>query len=220
MKRNNKKQLISYYSNKSYVTEQFKAIRAQIEFASFEKDFQVVLITSPEPESGKTTIAANLATVFAKQGKKTLLIDADMRRPAVHRIFNMTNRHGLSELIVTKTADAHDFYRETMVESLFVMTSGLMPPNPNELLSSNRMKSILQDLAAEFDRIIIDTPPVLAASDALVLAPSLDGVLLVLRSGHTLYENAKKVVSELKQARVPLIGAILNDVKEIKKFEY
>ncbi|WP_088810290.1 MULTISPECIES: CpsD/CapB family tyrosine-protein kinase [Listeria] len=216
----NRRKLIVETNPNSPITEQFKTLRTGIHFSSVDKEYKSILVTSPEPESGKSTISANLAICYAKQGSKTLLIDADMRKPTGHKTFGIRFNIGLSDLLTDNEIQPENVFHETEIENLMILTSGTIPPNPNELLASKKMGQLLASFAEEFDQIIIDTPPILASSDALVLTPYVDGAILVLRSDKTLKEHAKLAVQQLKNTQVSIIGSVLNYVKSNKNNYY
>lgn len=214
-----KRRLITKMHATSSISEQFKNIRTAIEFSGVDKTFQTILITSPEPMSGKSTISANLAIVYAQKGKKTLLVDGDMRKPTVHKTFNQSIFKGLSTSL-TGDSKVSDNFQKTEIENLFILTSGPIPPNPNELLGSKRMGAVLKELKTQFDVIIIDSPPVTVVSDALVLASYTDGVLFVFRNQVTMKNKAKQAIEQIKMTRVPIIGAILNGEQEKQHNNY
>ncbi len=216
----NRRKLIVETNPNSPITEQFKTLRTGIHFSSVDKEYKSILVTSPEPESGKSTISANLAICYAKQGSKTLLIDADMRKPTGHKTFRIRFNIGLSDLLTDNAIQPENVFHETGIENLMILTSGTIPVNPNELLSSKKMGRLLAKLAKEFDQIIIDTPPLLASSDALVLTPHVDGAIIVLRSDKTNKEHAKMAVQQLKNTKVSIIGSVLNYVKHNKNTYY
>ncbi|MBC1290901.1 CpsD/CapB family tyrosine-protein kinase [Listeria booriae] len=209
----NKRKLITAINPSSPISEQFKTLRAGIHFSSVDHDYKSILVTSPEPESGKSTVSANLAICYAMQGNKTLLIDADMRKPTSHRTFGIHYNIGLSHLLTDSKMEMADVFHQTDIENLMVLTSGALVPNPNELLASKKMEQLIKDFSSKFDQIIIDTPPILASSDALVLTPYVEGAIVVLRSDKTLKERAKTAVKQLQKTHVPIIGTVLNRVK-------
>lgn len=214
-----KRRLITKIQSTSSISEQFKNIRTAIEFSDVDKAFQTILVTSPEPMSGKSTISANLAIVYAQKGKKTLLIDGDMRKPTIHKTFDSFMSQGLSTSL-TESNSAVENCQKTEIENLFILTSGPIPPNPNELLGSKRMSVVLEELKKKFDIIIIDSPPVTVVSDALVLASHTDGIIFVVRSRVTMKYKAKQAIEQLKMTRIPIIGAILNGELEKENNNY
>ncbi|MBC1520511.1 CpsD/CapB family tyrosine-protein kinase [Listeria aquatica] len=213
------KTLLTQIDSHSPLYEQFRMIRTGIDFTSIDKENNVVMVTSSESGTGKSTIASNIAVVTAQSGKKTLLIDTDLRKPTIHKIFSKNMYNGLSNLI-TGDLELEKVLQKTSVKNLSIMTSGIIPPNPTDLLVSTRMKKILAELRTKFDFIIIDTPPVTIVPDALVLADEIDGAILVIRYHKTLKEEAKKALDKLKFTRVNLLGAILNGTKDLNKNYY
>ncbi|MBC2370201.1 CpsD/CapB family tyrosine-protein kinase [Listeria booriae] len=219
MKKSNRKQLIAYTNPNSPVSEQFKTIRTCIDFSSIDSNMQTILVTSPEPGSGKSTIAANLAIVYAQQGKKILLIDGDLRRPTVHKAFGKNMLCGLSS-VLSNQIDLSEVCQTTDIENLSVLTSGAIPPNPNEMLNSNKMTAVLADLKQQYDFIIIDTPPVTIVSDALVISKNVDGIILVTRYGITLKDKIKQAIEVINITHVPVLGTVLNGVSDKKDNYY
>jgi len=205
--------LISLTNPKSSIAEQFRTVRTSIQFSSVDKDLQSVVVTSPNPEEGKSTITANLAVVFAQQGKRVLLIDADLRKPTVHYTFDLENHIGLTN-ILTKQATLEKSVKTTRQENLWILTSGPIPPNPSELLGSRGMNALLEIAKNEYDLIILDSSPVLAVTDAQVLSNSTDGVVLVISSGITQKDSAKKAKELLESAKAKILGVVHNNKKE------
>ncbi|MGG6440428.1 CpsD/CapB family tyrosine-protein kinase [Saccharococcus caldoxylosilyticus] len=204
--------LITLEDPKSPISEQYRTIRTNIQFSFIEDTMHSLMVTSAGPSEGKSTTAANLAIVFAQQGKKVLLIDADLRKPTVHYTFHLNNYMGLTS-VLTHSSSLLSACQETNVENLYVLTSGPIPPNPAELLSSKMMDNCLQELYQLFDLIIFDTPPVLAVTDAQILANKCDGTILVVASGKTEIEAAVKAKELLAAANAKLLGVVLNQRK-------
>ncbi|WP_163538980.1 CpsD/CapB family tyrosine-protein kinase [Gracilibacillus sp. YIM 98692] len=210
--------LITKLSPKSPVTEQYKTIRTNIQFSNVDGDLRSMLVTSSGPAEGKSFITANLAIVFAQQGKKVLLIDADMRKPTLHYTFRIDNLRGLSSVLVNE-ASLEQSVTESDVENLDLLPCGPIPPNPSELLGAKSMNKLLEDAYNNYDLVIFDTPPVLAVTDAQILANACDGTILVVRSKQTEYEAAEKTKELLEPAKAKLLGVVLND-REQKKGQY
>ena len=210
--------LIAKISPQSPISEQYRTIRTNLQFASVDEPLQSILITSAGPSSGKSLTAANLAVVYAQQGKKTLLIDADMRKPTVHYTFRVDNLRGLSNMLVGDTT-LEQAVSPSDVDNLDVLTCGPIPPNPAELLASKRMEEILKQANQLYDFVIFDTPPLLAVTDAKILANIVDGCILVIRSKVTKMEEVEKATDLLDDGRAKVLGAILND-KEKKESAY
>jgi len=214
-----KRKLIAKLEPKSPITEQYRTIRTNIQFASVDKEIKSITVTSSGPAEGKSTTIANLAVVFAQQGKKVLLIDADMRKPTVHYTLQLPNTIGLTN-ILTKQVSLKDAVRETDVEGLFAVTSGPIPPNPAELLGSASMEQLIAEITDLFDLVLFDTPPLLVVTDAQILADKTDGTILVVSSGRTDREEAKKAKALVESTKGKLLGAILNNKKQDKSTHY
>lgn len=193
---------------KSPVSEAYRTIRTNIEFSSLDKEMRLILITSSGPQEGKSTTSSNLALAMAQSGKKTLLIDCDLRKPTIHKKFKISNRIGLSNLLADglKLSDVIFCFGKGMD----VLTSGTIPPNPSEMLSSKKMKIFLQEASKVYDRIIIDSPPVNAVTDAQILATVTDGVVLVVGSGITEIDMAKRAKELLSKVKANILGVVLN----------
>lgn len=214
-----RRRLIAKLEPKSPITEQYRTIRTNIQFASVDKEIKSITVTSTGPAEGKSTTIANLAVVFAQQGKKVLLIDADMRKPTVHYTLQLPNTIGLTN-ILTKQVSLKDAVRETDVEGLFAVTSGPIPPNPAELLGSASMEQLIAEITDLFDLVLFDTPPLLVVTDAQILADKTDGTILVISSGKTDREQAMKAKSMLNSTKGKLLGAVLNNKKQDKNTHY
>jgi polysaccharide biosynthesis transport protein len=194
---------------RSHVAEACRAVRTNLLFSSPDKPPKSLLVTSAAPGEGKSTTVVNLGVVFAAGGSRTLLIDTDLRRPRLHQIFGVTNERGLTNLIVGDgTIDS--LVLKTEVPGLFVLPSGPIPPNPAELLGSAAFKSVAKSLIAAFDKVIFDSPPVIAVTDPAVLSSSVDAVLLVARAGGTARDLLAATRRRLSDVRAPLLGVILN----------
>nr|WP_263325272.1 CpsD/CapB family tyrosine-protein kinase [Neobacillus sp. Marseille-Q6967] len=200
------------YDPKSPISEQYRTIRTNIQFSSVDNDVKTLLVTSSGPGEGKSTTVANLAVVFSQQGKKVLLIDADMRKPTVHYTFNHTNTYGLTS-VLTKQMTLDKAIKETPEDNLFVLSSGPIPPNPAELLTSRAMDQFFLDAQEMFDLIIFDTPPLLAVTDAQILANKCEGTILVVSSGKTERDMIVKAKDLLDSAQSKLLGVVLNNKK-------
>lgn len=220
MKRKLKQNLITFYNSKSPVSEQIKAVRTSLNFATIDQDAQVILITSPTPSLGKSVVSSNLAVSYAQQDKKVLIIDGDLRKATQHYQFKADPYRGLSSLLIGKLSIA-DAIQETFVPNLSVLTSGPMPPNPAELLSTNKLDTLMDEFKKSFDIIIIDTPPVINLTDAVVISRVADGIILVVRANHTQKNEVSRSVEILKTTNKKLFGTILNDAKhEVSDYYY
>jgi len=178
-----------------------------------DKQLSTLMFTSAAPGEGKTTVASNVAVVFASQGKRVLLIDADMRNPSVHRLFNFVNHRGLTNLLTENKTTIQDVVHRTTKKNLFVLTCGLIPPNPSELLASKRMDQLIENLKKHFDMIIFDLPPILAVTDAQVMANKTDGTVFVIRDGVAEKQSLYKAKELLEHVHANVIGVVYNDKK-------
>jgi polysaccharide biosynthesis transport protein len=203
---------ISDSEPRSPVTESFRALRTNINFASVDAHLRRIVITSPTPNDGKTTVSSNLAVVLAQCEKKVVLIDADMRRPQIHHRFGLANRFGLSDLFVQPIEKIADALQPASASRLAVITSGSLPPNPSELLTSERMVNIIDKLMHGFDTILIDTPPILSVTDAAALAQRVDGVILVVKPGTTKMGALRQSIKTLLAVKANILGVVLNEV--------
>ena len=203
------KGLVALHHPQSPVTEEFRYIATNILFSIPDKPQKVILITSAIAEEGKSTVAANIAVVMAYAGKKVLLIDADMRKPTIHSLFDVLQEPGLSNHLA-QGADFSSFIRQSSTKGLHLVAAGTSPPNPSELLFSQRMADFIEAMRDKFDIIILDSPPVMMLSDAPAVAQGTDGVIMVVKSGATARPIIKKAVQQLLQVGARLTGAVLN----------
>ncbi|MFD1772539.1 CpsD/CapB family tyrosine-protein kinase [Paenibacillus rhizophilus] len=204
--------LITVTNPRSTVSEAFRALRTNIDFSSVDDKIQVIMVTSSGPEEGKSTVTANLAAAYAQADKKVVLIDADMRKPTGHRTFSLSNRYGLSSLL-SQQANLDEVIQGSEVPNLSIITSGPIPPNPAEMLASNRMSAVLQELRQRFDIILIDTPPLLAVTDAQIMATKSDGVIMVVSYGRVKRDIAVKAKANLDRVGCRVLGVVMNNVK-------
>ncbi len=204
--------LVTQNDPKNPAAEAYRVIRTSVQFAQAGKELKTIAITSCTPNEGKSMTVANLAIVLTQAGKSVLIMDCDMRNPTVHKNFNLSNKVGLSSCISMGTAVA-DAVQETAIEGLDALTAGVIPPNPSELLGSERMQNILQRAKEEYDYVLIDTPPVLPVTDSLVLGRMVDGLILVIDSGEIKVEMARDVKNQLVHAGANILGVVLNKVR-------
>jgi capsular exopolysaccharide synthesis family protein len=208
--------LITNFSPKSPISEAYRSLRTNILFANIDKPIKTLIISSSATKEGKSTTVANLAITMSQMGSRVLIIDADLRRPTIHTLFKIDRQIGLTNaLLGTYTLD--EVIKPTGIENLDVISAGDIPPNPSELLSSNAMRKALQILSQRYDLILIDSPPVIAVTDAAVLATRVDGVLLVVSSGYVTRNEVLRAMQLLGNVRANLIGVLLNglDIKRI-----
>ncbi|GHH97714.1 CpsD/CapB family tyrosine-protein kinase [Neobacillus kokaensis] len=211
--------LITNFNTRSPITEQYRLIRNNLHFSSVDKDIKTIVITSPDPSEGKSTTSANLSIILAQQGKKVLLVDTDLRKPTVHFAFKVSNIYGLTN-ILTKDINLEQAITKTYVANLDLLTSGPLPPNPSELLNSNAMELIIEDLKGLYDYVIFDTPPILVVTDSQVMASKCDGVVMVIASGKTKKDRAMKAKDFLEKANSLLLGVVVNGVDYKQKDYY
>ena len=203
--------LITHVDPRSPVAEAYRSMRTNLAFARAQQSPQAIVVASPGPSDGKSTTVANLAITFAQQGQRTLLIDADLRRAVLDKAFNVGRSPGLTEVIIAENT-LDDVVHDTSVPNLSIVASGRFPPNPAELLGSTRMQEILHEAKARFDVVLLDSPPLLAVTDAAVLSTMVDGVVLVIRTERTKRDAVRRALGHLRSVRGRLLGAVLNDV--------
>lgn len=211
-------QLTTLTAPMSVVTEQVKTIRTNLNYAMVGKPLKTLMITSAIQGEGKSTVGSNLAVEYAKKGLQVLLVDADLRRPTIHQTFAISNQRGVSSWLSGQLTDVNEAIYPVL-DHLFVMPSGPKPPNPAELLASDRMTEFLTVATRKLDLVIVDAPPILPVTDARILAGQVDGTILVVRQNFVEKVAVRQAVSALKNARAQLLGTILNDV-DIKTHGY
>ncbi|WP_088188387.1 CpsD/CapB family tyrosine-protein kinase [Desulfosporosinus sp. FKA] len=210
--------LITVEQSKSVITEAFRTLRTNVQFTSIDLKTQKIMVTSAGPREGKSVTVANLAVSIAQTGKSVLILDADLRNPTQHKIFGIDNGRGLS-VALFEDEDFRDYLKETEVSGVTVLTGGPIPPNPAELVGSKRMKQLIQDASQEYDVILIDTPPVVAVTDAAILAQEADGVIMVVASGEVSKEYAQTAKEQLDKVGAKILGVVLNKV-DVKTGDY
>ncbi len=202
--------LVTQLAPRDPISEAYRVIRTNLGFSAVDEGLHSVLITSSSPGEGKSTTAANLAVVMAQAGKKVILVDSDLRRPVQHKIFEVPNNHGLTTAVLDSTSPVIQHVQETKIPYLRLMSSGPIPPNPAELLSSQRMNQLLQELQEDADVVILDTPPVLTVADASILSPLVTGCLLVVDTGKTRRNTFIGATDRLQRTGGNIFGAIMN----------
>lgn len=210
--------LITLEQAKSPISEAFRTLRTNVQFTSVDSETKKIMVTSAGPREGKSSTVANLAVSMAQAGKSVLIIDADLRNPTQHKLFGLNNGEGLSVSLV-QDQDGHNYIQETQVPGVKVLTGGPIPPNPAELVGSQRMKRLIEKVSEQFDVVLIDTPPVIAVTDAAILAQEVDGVILVLASGEVNKDFAQRAKEQLDKVGAKILGAVLNKA-DMKTSEY
>ena len=206
-------ELITVSEPRSPISEAYRTLRTNLDFASLDQALKTLAVTSAGVGEGKSTTLANLAVVSAQAGRQVILVDADLRRPTLHQVFGLGNEMGLTTMMMDDAALASPPLQATGIEGLAVLPSGPLPPNPAELMGSRRMEEVITTLAEQADQVFFDTPPVVAVTDAAVLATKVDGVLLVITAGKTRREYARMAVQRLEQINARLVGTVLTDVQ-------
>ena len=200
------------------VKEAYNAIRTNLLFTQQGEKCPIFVVTSPTANNGKTINSINLAVSFAQMGKRTLLIDADMRNPTIHRMFSISVKNGLSEILAGLTDNIS--VSKTDVENLSVLTAGKIPPNPAELLSSARMDKLLEFVKEHYDCVFIDTPPINLVTDSTIFAQKVTGYIVIVKTDTTNTHDVKTTVTNIEQIDGNILGFILNDVNSEKKKYY
>jgi non-specific protein-tyrosine kinase len=205
---------------RSPIAEAYRSLRTNLEFSSLDQPLRTMIVTSAAPGEGKSTTLANLAVTIAQAGKQVILADCDLRRPAQHRLFGLPNSAGLTTMVVDDQAMNSPPLQETEVPNLWLLASGPPPPNPAELLGSRRMTDIIAALLDRADMVLFDAPPVIAVTDAAVLAAKVDGVLLVLRAGKTKREHVQRAKALLDKVNARVVGTVLTNVQPDASLQY
>jgi len=211
--------LVTFTDPTGQISEQFKTVRTNIQFSSVGKDLTSVLFTSSEPSEGKSTVSNNMAVTWADQGTKVVLVDADLRRPTVHKSFSVHNRAGLTNYL-SQAMDLSEVIQPTIVEDLDVITSGPVPPNPAELLGSDRVQLLMDELNEKYDLIIFDAPPVNTVTDSQLLAARTDGTILVVPQGIADKNGVRRAKQLLETVHANILGAVMNRVTAQKSEGY
>ncbi len=204
--------LVALESPKSMITETYRVLRTNMGFAGIEQPFKTVLVTSALAMEGKSTTVANLAVVTAQAGNKVILVDCDLRRPCIHKLFQISNEMGFTSCIINEIEPERVAHSLSML-NLHVLTSGPIPPNPAEILNSMRTRNMWSDLKERYDYVFIDSPPILSVTDGAIIASQTDASALVVHAGKTRKEVAAQAKDRLQQANARIIGVVLNQTK-------
>jgi non-specific protein-tyrosine kinase len=202
--------LITLSDPRSPAAEAYRTLRTNIYFSGLDRSIQTLLVTSAAPVEHKSLPVANLAVAMAQGDKTTVLVDADLRRPSLHTLFGLKNEAGLTSLFIDIKGPIAPALQEVGVPNLKVLTSGPLPPNPAELLGSQRMLDVIAALKQQADIVLFDAPPVIAVTDAAVLGTRVDGVVLVVNAGHTRREHARRAKEQLEKLNIRIVGAVIN----------
>ncbi|NTU81162.1 MAG: CpsD/CapB family tyrosine-protein kinase [Chloroflexales bacterium] len=211
--------LITLRDPGSAVAEAYRTLRTNILFSSLDRPLHTLLVTSTAPDEGKSTTLANLAVTMAQAEQRVLVVDCDLRRPSLHTLFGLPNERGLTSAILEQ-AEGPLPVQGSGVPGLSVLTSGPLPPRPADLLGSRRMGALIERMRSEADIVLFDTPPAVAVTDAAVLAPRVDGVLLVLQAGHTRRDRAREARQLLEKVKANIVGVVLNGAKLERGYSY
>lgn len=211
--------VITHTDPKSPISEAYRVLRTNIQYSSIDKKLKTIVVTSSRPMEGKTTTVVNLAVTFAQAGLRVLLIDSDLRKPLVHRLFMISNRVGLTNYLAVHD-NIEKYIRFTDIPNLEVLPSGTIPPNPSELLSSNAMKQFIRDMSEMYDLILMDAPPVGNVTDAAIISTYVDGTILVANSGHVGIDAIKRSKELLEKVNANIIGVVLNKLNKSANGNY
>lgn len=203
--------LIAETDPRSAASEAYRTLRTNIQFAGLDQPCRCIVVTSATAGEGKTTSVANFGVVAAQSGSRVCLVDSDLRRPSLHRVFGLDSARGLTTALVEGSSLA-DVARPTRVANLWLVASGPLPPNPAELVGSKRMRELLEGATATFDLVVCDSPPVIAVADGVALAAQCDGVILAVRVGTVSHEVIRRAAEQIEAVKGKILGVLLNDV--------
>lgn len=216
-----KDELVIQSRPKSNISEDIRTIRTNLQFTSIDNDAKVILVTSSIPGEGKSFISSNLAVAFAQSGERTVLVDSDLRLGRIHKIFDVSNKNGLSNLLAAhNTVDSAEFIKKCEIDKLYIIPRGTVPPNPSELLNSNSAKALIEYLKENFDRVIFDGVPINGLPDSLIVAGMADRVILIASSGYTKNEDLQESKKALEKIDANIAGVVLNNVAKSKRGKY
>lgn len=202
----------------SPIAEAYRKIATNIEFSNIDNEIKTIMVTSAKQDEGKTTTICNLAMVMTELKRNILLMDLDLRKPAVHKIFELSNKKGLTDLLINK--DDYKTYIQNVYPGLDVLTTGMIPANPAEIINSRTLKELIREMAKSYDYIFLDTPPVMLVSDPITISTYANAVVLAIEHGKTEKELAKRAVDSLKQVNANIIGAVFNNIPVSNQSNY
>ena len=202
----------------SPIAEAYRKIATNIEFSNIDNEIKTIMVTSAKQDEGKTTTICNLAMVMTELKKSILLMDLDLRKPAVHKQFELSNKKGLTDLLINK--DDYKTYIQNVYPGLDVLTTGMIPANPAEIINSRTLKELIKEMATSYDYIFLDAPPVMLVSDPITISTYANAVILAIEHGKTEKELAKKAVDSLKQVNANIIGAVFNNIPVSNQSNY
>ncbi len=203
---------------KSPISESYRSIRTNIKFANLDGNIKKILVTSSAAGEGKTTTTSNIACTLADDGYKVLVIDCDLRKPTLHKKFGVKNHKGLMDILLTK--EDYNHYKQNIYDGLDIITSGKIPSNPSEILGSESMKNLLKSMEKDYDYIFLDTAPISAVTDPLIIAGYTEAVVLVIRTGVTPVELIRAACKKLEQANANILGTVLNGIEATKSNQH
>lgn len=204
--------MITHIDPKSPFVEAYRMLRTNLQFSQVDKKLQTIAITSATPNEGKSAVITNLGMVLAQAGNKVLIIDCDFRNPTQHKNFKCSNRSGFSSCIATHGC-LHEFIQKTKLENVDIVTAGPIPPNPSELLGSTQVQVLLDAVKADYDYVLIDTPPIMPVTDAAIIGAKADGLILVVEYGAIPPQLLREAKERLTNTNMNLLGAVLNKVE-------
>ena len=211
--------LVTITDPRSPAAEAYRTLRTNLSFYSLDQPIHTLVVTSPAAGEGKSTAIANLAVTMAQSGRRTILVDCDLRRPSLHELFSLPMAPGLTNLALEEVMEPP--LQATSIDNLWLLSSGPTPPNPADLLGGRRMEELLAKLAAQADIVLLDAPPVVAAADAAILGAKADGVLLIIQAGRTRRDQSERARELLEQAKARIVGvALTNAPRESGAAEY
>jgi protein-tyrosine kinase len=203
--------LIAHLDPKSPAAEAYRSLRTSIQFAGLDHKCRSIVVTSTSPGEGKSTTVANFGVVSAQTGARICLVDSDLRRPTLHHVFGIGNSRGLTSALLEGLSFA-DVAQPTVVPNLFVLPSGPLPPNPAELVGSNRMRESLETAVGDYDMVLLDSPPVVSVADAIALAAFADGVVLVVQAGKVPQDVVRRAMGQIEAVKGRILGVVMNNV--------